>query len=86
MLINSVGGSTSMYVLNQFAFRANQALNPIIDWPYCNAAKRLSSVLTTNSDSSAWGDLQWRRRLETFGDNDTPVLSAGPNGEVDGIW
>ena len=40
----------------------------------------------TKSDLSDWSELQWRRRLETFGHNDTPVLSTGPSGEVDGIW
>lgn len=75
-----------MYVLNGNTFRPNECLNSMVDWPYCNAAKRLSSVLMTKSDSSAWSELQWRRRLETFGDNDIPVLSVGPNGEADGIW
>ena len=75
-----------MYVL-QVSFYVNETrLNWLLDWPYCNAAKRLSSVLMEKSDSTEWNQLQWRRRLETFGDNDTAVLSAGPDGEVDGIW
>jgi len=40
----------------------------------------------TTTDYSAWDDLRWRRRLETFGENDEPVLAAGPKGEVDGVW
>lgn len=56
------------------------------DWPYCNAAKRLSSVAMTKTDWSSWDKLQWRRRLETFGDNDASILASGPNGEIDTVW
>ena len=56
------------------------------DWPYCNAAKRLSSVVMTNTDWSSWDKLQWRRRLETFGDNDASILASGPDGEIDTVW
>ncbi|ERF76833.1 hypothetical protein EPUS_07623 [Endocarpon pusillum Z07020] len=31
-------------------------------------------------DGSTWDSLQWRRRLERFGDDDGPVMAAGPNG------
>ncbi len=71
---------------NNLALEIDESLNLMVDWPYCNAAKRMSSFLMTKSDSSAWSELKWRRRLETFGENDNPILSAGPNGEVDGIW
>ncbi|CAO1598979.1 hypothetical protein XANCAGTX0491_002727 [Xanthoria calcicola] len=54
-------------------------------WPYCNAAKRFSSVVMTKTDWSTWNDLQWRRRMETFGDDDRPVLAAGPEGAVDTV-
>ncbi|KAJ9616434.1 hypothetical protein H2200_000152 [Cladophialophora chaetospira] len=54
-------------------------------WPYCNAAQRLRSVAMTPGDSSQWNSLQWRRRLEMFGDDDGPVIAAGAKGEVDGI-
>ncbi|KAK5210341.1 hypothetical protein LTR41_004009 [Exophiala xenobiotica] len=54
-------------------------------WPYCNAAQRLRSVTMTTDDISRWDSLQWRRRLETFGDDDGPLVAAGPAGEVDGI-
>lgn len=40
----------------------------------------------TPSDDSNWNSLQWRRRLERFGEDDGPVVAAGPRGEVDGIW
>ncbi|KAL8806486.1 MAG: hypothetical protein Q9200_005013 [Gallowayella weberi] len=54
-------------------------------WPYCNAAKRFSSVVMTKTDWSAWSELSWRRRIETFGDDDRPVLAAGPQGAVDTV-
>ncbi|KIV82383.1 hypothetical protein PV11_04501 [Exophiala sideris] len=54
-------------------------------WPYCNAAQRLRSVVMTTNDVSKWDHLQWRRRLETFGEDDGPLIAAGPAGEVDGI-
>ena len=40
----------------------------------------------TQPDASSWSDLQWRRKLETFGDDGNPALAAGPGGETDGIW
>ncbi|KIW88134.1 uncharacterized protein Z519_11245 [Cladophialophora bantiana CBS 173.52] len=54
-------------------------------WPYCNAAQRLRSVAMTPQDVSQWNSLQWRRRLERFGEDDGPVIAAGPKGEVDGV-
>lgn len=36
----------------------------------------------TKTDWSSWDELRWRRRLETFGNNDAAVLASGPNGEV----
>ena len=36
-------------------------------------------------DGSQWSQLQWRRRLETFGANDASVLASGPNQQTDGI-
>lgn len=40
----------------------------------------------TKTDGSTWNDFQWRRRIETFGDDDRPVLAAGPTGTVDTVW
>ncbi|KAH9869928.1 hypothetical protein J1614_006849 [Plenodomus biglobosus] len=61
----------------------NTGLRPY--WPYCNAARQLTSVIQTNEDSSKWDQLQWRRRLETFDNYDGPVIASGPKGEYDGI-
>ncbi|KIX07232.1 uncharacterized protein Z518_01885 [Rhinocladiella mackenziei CBS 650.93] len=54
-------------------------------WPYCNAAQRLLSVAMTPESVSQWNSLQWRRRLERFGEDDGPVIAAGPAGEADGV-
>jgi acid phosphatase len=35
--------------------------------------------------NSKWTPLQWRRRLETFGSDDGPVIATGPRGEVDAV-
>ena len=37
------------------------------------------------ANDAKWSSLQWRKRLETFGSDDGPVIAAGPRGEVDGI-
>ena len=63
-----------------------QASNRGADWPYCNAARRMTSVQMIKTDWSSWDHLKWRRRLETFGSDDSPIIAAGPNGEVDGVW
>ncbi|MCJ1437495.1 hypothetical protein MMC27_006882 [Xylographa pallens] len=39
----------------------------------------------TKKDWSSWDKLDWRRRIETFGEDDTPVIAAGPKGEIDGV-
>ena len=39
-----------------------------------------------NSDGSLWDQLQWKRRLEVFGNHDEPLLAKGPGGEIDGVW
>lgn len=46
----------------------------------------MSSVMMTTTDWQNWDTLQWRRRIEMFGENDTSVLATGPTNEVDGIW
>ncbi len=56
------------------------------DWPYCAAARRLSSITMTSPDGSSWDKFEWRRQLETFGDDDEPMIASGPRGNVDSIW
>lgn len=55
-------------------------------WPYCNFARRLVNIVLTDDDESGWNGLKWRRRLETFGNGDTPVRASGPKGQVDALW
>lgn len=57
-----------------------------LDWPYCAAARRMASVIMTGADGSAWDDLKWKRRLETFGDDDGPVLAVKKRADADAIW
>ncbi|KNG44338.1 histidine acid phosphatase [Stemphylium lycopersici] len=54
-------------------------------WPYCNSARQLTSVILNTKDFSKWDQLKYRRRLETFGVDDGPVIASGPNGEFDAI-
>lgn len=35
--------------------------------------------------STAFTTLEWKRRLETFGPNDAPVIATGPKGELDAV-
>ncbi|KAL1637880.1 hypothetical protein SLS56_000437 [Neofusicoccum ribis] len=39
----------------------------------------------STKDLSQWDELKWRRRLETFGDDDGPVVASGPKGEFDAV-
>ncbi|KAF1844296.1 phosphoglycerate mutase-like protein [Cucurbitaria berberidis CBS 394.84] len=61
----------------------NTGLQPY--WPYCNSARQLTSVIRNTKDFSQWDQLKYRRRLETFGAYDSPVIAAGPQGEFDAI-
>ncbi|KAI9737707.1 MAG: hypothetical protein M1818_005711 [Claussenomyces sp. TS43310] len=38
-----------------------------------------------DTTTSKWGSMEWRRRLETFGVDDGPVIASGPKGETDSI-
>ncbi|KAI9782152.1 MAG: hypothetical protein M1816_001986 [Peltula sp. TS41687] len=38
-----------------------------------------------NPDPSRWDTLEWKRRLETFGQDDRPILASGPQGQLDAI-
>ncbi|KAI0598523.1 putative acid phosphatase [Biscogniauxia sp. FL1348] len=60
----------------------NAGLAPF--WPYCSAARQLKSVVLDRA-TGRFDTLEWKRRLETFGPHDEPVLAAGPAGELDGV-
>ncbi|TVY29285.1 putative acid phosphatase [Lachnellula hyalina] len=51
-------------------------------WPYCAIARQMVSA---TMEPGKWTPLTWRRRLETFGIDDGPVIATGPNGEVDSV-
>ena len=40
----------------------------------------------STTDWKNWDELKYRRRLETFGMDDGPVIASGPNGEFDAVW
>ncbi|TVY83268.1 putative acid phosphatase SPBC4.06 [Lachnellula suecica] len=51
-------------------------------WPYCAVARQMVSA---TKEPGQWTPMTWRRRLETFGTDDGPVIASGPQGEVDSI-
>lgn len=63
-------------------------------WPYCSAARRLTSAILDPSVADSSVDpaknpgltsLEWKRRLETFGHDDSPIIATGPGAELDAI-
>ncbi|OCK79686.1 phosphoglycerate mutase-like protein [Lepidopterella palustris CBS 459.81] len=54
-------------------------------WPYCSSARQLTSVIMATTDWDKWDKLKYRRRLETFGLDDGPVVATGPDGEFDAV-
>ncbi|KAI0534650.1 histidine phosphatase superfamily [Xylaria digitata] len=53
-------------------------------WPYCTAVRQFKSAVL-DPTTGQFTTLEWKRRLESFGPNDEPVLAVGPDGELDGI-
>ncbi|KAI1116026.1 histidine phosphatase superfamily [Nemania sp. NC0429] len=53
-------------------------------WPYCTAVRQLKSAVLDRT-TGQFTTLEWKRRLESFGPGDEPVLAVGPRGELDGI-
>lgn len=58
----------------------NAGLKPF--WPYCSSVRQMKSAILAGH---SFDTLQWKRRLETFGDNDEPVVARGPGGQLDDI-
>ncbi|KAJ5259246.1 hypothetical protein N7478_012227 [Penicillium angulare] len=54
-------------------------------WPYCSVAKQMVEAAASKQDLSSWDGFQWRRKIETFGDNDEARVASGPNGLIEGI-
>lgn len=53
-------------------------------WPYCTAVRHFKSAVLDRT-TGQFTTLEWKRRLESFGPGDEPVLAVGPHGELDGI-
>ncbi|KAI1376707.1 phosphoglycerate mutase-like protein [Hypoxylon crocopeplum] len=53
-------------------------------WPYCSAVRQLKSAVL-DRHTNQFSTMEWKRRLETFGPRDEPVLAQGPAGELDGV-
>lgn len=43
-------------------------------------------MAASRQDLGTWDNFQWRRRMETFGQRDEPVVALGPGGDMEGIW
>jgi acid phosphatase len=57
-------------------------------WPYCASARQMRSTILAAANTTSdhpFDTLDWKRRLETFGDNDEPVVARGPDGQLDDI-
>lgn len=52
-------------------------------WPYCASVRQMKNVVM--GESGSFTTLEWKRRLETFGEGDAPALAAGPKGELDDV-
>ncbi|KAH6671569.1 histidine phosphatase superfamily [Plectosphaerella plurivora] len=53
-------------------------------WPYCRSVRQLRSAIL-DPQAGDYTSLEWRRRLETFGPGDVPVVASGPRGELDDV-
>ncbi|KAL0931669.1 histidine acid phosphatase [Colletotrichum truncatum] len=54
-------------------------------WPYCRAVRHLRSAVL-DPDTGEYSYLDWKRRLETFNsEDDSPIIAAGPNAELDDV-
>ena len=87
LITNITGWLSSMYAhcLGSAPFwMPADDVHPV--WPYCAAARRLSSIVMSEDNARGWSQLEWRRRLETFGEDDGPVIGSGSKGEVDSVW
>ncbi|KAK1751817.1 histidine phosphatase superfamily [Echria macrotheca] len=64
----------------------NTGLPPF--WPYCASVRQMKTAIMAHGGEKGdapFSTLEWKRRLETFGRDDRPVVAAGPKGEVDDV-
>ncbi|KAK0623606.1 putative acid phosphatase [Immersiella caudata] len=52
-------------------------------WPYCSSVRQMKTAVMSHTGD--YSTLEWKRRLETFGERDQPVVAAGPGGQVDDV-
>lgn len=64
----------------------NAGLQPF--WPYCSAVRNMRDAVlvdANNGGGKAFATLEWKRRLETFGQGNNPVIATGVGGELDDV-
>lgn len=73
----------------------NAGLSPF--WPYCASVRQLRSAVLEDAggavsgavsgagETAPFSTLEWKRRLETFGSNDEPIIATGPRGQLDNV-
>ncbi|KAK3401076.1 histidine phosphatase superfamily [Sordaria brevicollis] len=75
----------------------NAGLKPF--WPYCASVRQMRSIMldyngennkvpdaiTGKTGNAPFHTVEWKRRLETFGPNDEPVVAKGPGNELDDV-
>ncbi|KAK3375278.1 histidine phosphatase superfamily [Podospora didyma] len=64
----------------------NTGLRPF--WPYCASVRQLKSAVLGHGGErgdAPFDMLEWKRRLETFGSNDEPIIATGPRGQRDDV-
>ncbi|KUI65604.1 hypothetical protein VM1G_00563 [Cytospora mali] len=64
----------------------NAGLQPF--WPYCKAIRNMrDAVLEDAKDGGGkvFTTFEWKRRLETFGHGDSPVVATGVGGKLDDV-
>ncbi|ROW12192.1 hypothetical protein VMCG_00696 [Cytospora schulzeri] len=57
-------------------------------WPYCSAVRNMRDAVLVdakNGGGKVFTTLEWKRRLETFGQGDNPVIATGVGGELDDV-
>ncbi|KAK5703888.1 hypothetical protein LTR97_002901 [Elasticomyces elasticus] len=52
-------------------------------WPYCEAASHFRDVIATADGE--WDSMHWKRRLETFGSDNSPLPARSQSGSRDNI-
>ncbi|PYH92558.1 phosphoglycerate mutase-like protein [Aspergillus ellipticus CBS 707.79] len=54
-------------------------------WPYCNVARQMIQMASSDKDMTSWNGFQWRRKLETLGSKDESVVAVGATGDIESI-